>query len=137
MDPVTMAIIAAIAAGAGAGAKDVAAQVIVDGYQALKALLKRKFGDSSDAVKALDGLESKPESEGRKRTVSEELAAVKAADDPDLLKAAQTLIEQLKTQPGGERYIQQTAEGNYIAQAAQGSTAAVNISGNIPGRKDG
>jgi disulfide oxidoreductase YuzD len=85
MDPVTTAIIAAIAAGAGAGANGVAAKSIVDGYQALKALIKRKFGESSEVVKAVDGLENKPDSAGRKQTVSEELTAVKAADDIDVL----------------------------------------------------
>jgi len=136
MDRVTTAIIASIAAGAGAGAKDVVAKAIVDGYQALKSLIKRKFGESSDAVKALEELENKPDSAGRKQTVSEELAAVKAGDDPDLLTAAQALLEQIKAQPGGEHHIQQVAQGSYIAQAAQGSTATV-YTGNIPGRKDG
>jgi hypothetical protein len=126
MDPVTTAVLAAIAAGAGTGTKDIAARVIVDGYTALKALIKRKFGDGSDAVKALDGLESKPESEGRKQIVSEELAAVKAAADPDLVKAAQALLEQIKTQPGSGLHIQ-TAQGTGIAQADRGSIAEVKM----------
>jgi hypothetical protein len=128
VDPVTTAIIAAVAAGAEAGAKDVATKGVVDGYQALKSLIKRKFGDSSDAVKALAELESKPESDGRKRTVMEELASVKAVNDVDLRKAAQALLDQIKAQPGGERHIQ-IAEGTGIAQADRGSIATVNMYG--------
>jgi hypothetical protein len=140
MDPVTTAILAAIAAGAAKGGVEgvveSARKAIVKGYVVLKDLLREKFGAGSEVVKAVDGLENKPDSAGRKQTVSEELAAVKASDDPDLLKAAQALLEQIKAQPGGKHYIQQVAQGSYIAQAAQGSTAIVNTS-NIPGRKDG
>jgi hypothetical protein len=47
------------------------------------------------------------------------------------LKAAQALLEQIKTQPGGEGHIQM-AQGIGIAQTAQGSIATVTISGKSP-----
>jgi hypothetical protein len=140
MDPVTIAILAAITAGAAKGtveaAADAAAKPIVSGYAALKALLRRKFGSSSEVIEAVDKLEKAPGSTGRRQTLGEQLAAVKAADDPELLSAAQALLDQIKAQPGGERHLQM-AQGIGIAQADRGGTATVNVSGNIPGRKDG
>jgi hypothetical protein len=51
----------------------------------------RTLGLDSDAAKAVDALEAKPESDGRKGTLSEEITAAKADHDPDLLAAAQAL----------------------------------------------
>lgn len=128
MDPVTTAIVAAIIAGAGKGATEVAAKTILDGYAALKGLLKKKFGSGSEVIEAVDELEKKPDSAGRQQTIGEELAAVKAADDPELISAAQALLKQIKAQPDGERHLQ-VAQGTGIAQADRGGIATVKISG--------
>jgi hypothetical protein len=69
---VTNAIIAALSAGAAAGATDTAKSAIADGYQGLKSLIKKKFGDQSGVAKAIDRLEEKPDSGGRRQTVLEE-----------------------------------------------------------------
>ena len=53
--------------------------------------------------------------------------AAQAEQDPDIVKAAQELLDQLKAQPGGEQHVQQIASGNYIAQASHGGTASVNV----------
>jgi hypothetical protein len=126
MDPITTAIIAALAAGVTGGATKVGQQVIVDAYTALKGLLKKKFGEQSEVVKSVEGLESKPDSTARKELLKEEVTAVKADQDADILRAAQDLLEKIKTQPGGESHIQQ-ATGSYIAQADRNSTASVNV----------
>ena len=99
---------------------------IVEAYEALKAAIRNKLGIDSDADKAVAALEAKPESEGRKSTLKEELTAAKADQDPQILAAAQALLDKLKAQPGGEQIIQQ-ATGSYIAQASHGSSASVNI----------
>jgi len=126
MDPITTAIVAALAAGVAKSAGKLGEKVIVEAYEALKAAIRNKLGIESDAAKAVDALEAKPESAGRKGTLSEELTAAKADQDPQILAAAQALLDKLKAQPGGEQIIQQ-ATGSYIAQASQGSTASVNV----------
>ena len=126
MDPISTAIIAALTAGVTGGATKVGQQALVDAYAALKSLLKRKFGDHSDVVKSVEGLEAKPESAGRKETLKEEVATAKADQDPEIRQAAQNLLNQISTLPGGEQHIQQ-AIGSYIAQADRNSTASVNV----------
>jgi hypothetical protein len=124
MDPVTTAILAALAAGANSAAGDVAKKAIVDGYDGLKALLKRKFGNDSPVTKAVEDLEGEPESQGRGIVVAEKMKAVKATDDPAVLAAAQALLEQIKAQPGGADIIT-TVEGNYNAVVVGSGRATV------------
>ncbi len=126
MDPITTAIIAAIATGVTGGATKVGQQAIVDAYTSIKGLLKKKFGEQSEVVKSVEGLEAKPDSTARKDLLKEEVAAAKADQDSDIRKAAQDLLDKISTQPDGEKHIQQ-AIGSYIAQADRGSTASVNI----------
>ena len=126
MDPITAAIVAALTAGATAAGPKVAEKVIVEAYEGLKALLKRKFGGESQVVEAVQELEAKPDSQGRQTTLKEEVAAAMADQDPDLLQAAQAVLDQIAAQPGGQEHIQQ-AIGSYIAQADRGSTASVNV----------
>jgi hypothetical protein len=101
-------------------------KAIVDAYEALKTLLKTKFGHDSKVMKAVEELEGTPESEGRKATVQEEVTKVHADQDPDIQQAAQAVLNQINAQPFGVQHIQQ-AIGSYIAQADRGSTANVNI----------
>lgn len=126
MDPVTAAIIAGLSASAIAGVPKAAEQVIADAYAGLKALITRKFGGESDVAKAVAGLESKLDSAGRKETLGEEVKAARVDQDPEILKAAQALMDQIKAVPGGAQHIQ-NAVGSYIAQADRGGTASVNV----------
>jgi hypothetical protein len=126
MDPVTTAIIAALTAGATTGGTELVKKSVSDGYDGIKSLLKEKFGHNSEVVKAVTGLETKPGSEGRRSTLQEEIVAAKADQDPDVVKAAQAILGELKSQPGGAQIIQ-TATGTNIAQAASGGKASVRI----------
>ncbi|MEI8305691.1 MAG: hypothetical protein WCF99_01380 [Chloroflexales bacterium] len=126
MDPVTGAIVAALAAGVASSAGEVGKKIVVDAYDALKAAIRQKLGIESEVAKAVDALEKKPDSEGRKATLREEVETTQLHKDPEVLKLAETLLEQVKAQPGGAQIVQQ-ATGSYIAQAAQGSTASVNV----------
>jgi tetratricopeptide (TPR) repeat protein len=56
-DIVTNALVAAISAGAVAGATDTAKSAIANAYQGLKLFIKKKFGGDSDAGRAIDELE--------------------------------------------------------------------------------
>jgi hypothetical protein len=127
MEPVTTAILGAIAAGATAGLTDTAKKAIGDAYAGLKALLKRKFGGSSKVVEAVEKLEDDPESAGWKETVGKEAAKAGANQDQELIAAAEAVLAKLKELPASERQHIQSAIGSYIAQADRGGTAKVYI----------
>jgi hypothetical protein len=126
MDPISTAILAALSAGAVSGLTEVSKTAITDAYSKLKALLTKKFGGESDVVHAVNEVEAKPDSAGRKATLQEEVAAVKADQDQEVLHAAQALLQLLQASPEGGQHIQ-TAIGSYITQADRGSSASVNI----------
>ncbi|MGF6635238.1 hypothetical protein [Paraburkholderia sp. MM6662-R1] len=140
MDPVTTAIIAALSAGASNAIPEVAKKAIADGYDGLKALLKKKFGTDSDVLVAVEKLESKPDSAGRQQVMVEELSEAGVPADADLIGVATALLQQIKSQPGGVHHIQ-VAQGSNIAQASEGGTATVNVTGwrggNEESKKDG
>ena len=83
MDPISIAIIAAISAGLVKGVSTVGENVLVDAYEGLKSLIKRKFGQESDVAKAVDAVEAKPDSAGRQQTLSEEIVAAKADQEAE------------------------------------------------------
>ena len=134
MDPVTTAIIAALSTAASGATTEVAKQAISDSYEGLKGLLKNKFGGESDVAEAVDRLEDKPDANGRRQTVADEMRAVNAGADSDLLAAAQTLLDLIKGSPGGERHIQHV-QGNFNAVADRGSTASINVFGSAGKRE--
>lgn len=90
MEPVSI-IVAALAGGAAAGLKGVADKVVGDAYDALKALLGRRFGSVDTAP-----VEKKPESDGARAYVGEGLAEAGADADAEVLAAARRLIELLE-----------------------------------------
>ena len=120
------AIVAALSAGVATGAGKVVESAVVDAYQGLKAALRRKFGDDSGVVEAVDKLEQKPDSETRKALLQEEVEAAGVDRDPEVRKAAQDLLDRVEAQPSGEQHVQY-ARGSYIAQADRGSTAEVRV----------
>ena len=128
MDPITTAIVAALAAGVAASAKEVGQKVIVDAYDALKTTLKKRFGPDSDLAEAVETLEKKPESAGRQTTVQEEVAAAKAAGDPELQELAQALIEALKSTPEGEK-----AVGKYQVDVSGGQVGVIGDDARVEG----
>jgi hypothetical protein len=126
-DIVTNAIVAVLSTGTVTEATDTAKSAIADAYQGLKSLIKKKFGHNSEAAQAIEKVEAKPDSDGRKKTLAEELKAVNSASDPELVSAAQTLLDLIQALPQGEKHIQ-FAQGTGIAQADRGSTATVTMS---------
>lgn len=117
MDPITTGFMAAL----DAGILDSNNQESKAAYKALKKALHKKFGADSDLADALAGLEKKPDSVGRLEVLREEMAAVKADQEPELLAAAQALQEQisrfyrtasqpLQRPPRAEPFIGRTAE---------------------------
>ena len=92
MDPITSAIVAALSAGAVSGLTEASKMAVTDAYQTLKGLFTRKFGASSEVVQAIDHLEAKPESASRQETLREEMIAVNAEQDHEVLAAARQLL---------------------------------------------
>jgi Het-E N-terminal domain len=112
MDPITTAIVAALAG--------LSNTVVKDAYEGLKAMIVRKFGNESDLAKAVEHLEKKPDSPGRAQMVTEEMAAAKGEGDGELLAAARLLLEKIQSQPDGQARIQQTVTGNQNIFSATG-----------------
>jgi hypothetical protein len=122
MDPVTTAILAALASGGG----KVTEKLIVDAYEGLKSMIRRKVAGDSKVVEAITNLESEPDFGPHKMALEERIKGAKADQDPDIVKAAQTVLDQVNAQPEGAQHIQ-NAIGSYIVQADRGSTATVTV----------
>ena len=121
MDPITTAIVSALAS-------DLTKAAIKNSYNALKNALKKKFSSESDLVDAVEKLEKKPNSEGRKATLQEEVNNAKIDDDPEILQLAQDLLDQLKEQPGGQQVIAQTISNvKYAATSGTGTASIGNV----------
>jgi hypothetical protein len=89
MDAITAAIIGALA--------NLSTNAIKDSYEALKVALARKFGAKGDLPKAVESLEQKPDSAGRRETLKEEIANAKVDQDPEIAELARDLINKLSS----------------------------------------
>jgi hypothetical protein len=89
MDPITGAIVAALGT--------LAEPAVKDAYAALKAVIVRKFGREAEVTKAVETLEAKPESAGRRTALEEEIAAAALARDQEIVRLAQALAERAAT----------------------------------------
>jgi hypothetical protein len=109
MDPFITPIVAAIAAGATAGLKEEAAQVVKDAYAAVKSFLSMKYPKVN-----LGQIEEKPTSSARQAVLAEDLADSGADQDPELLR----LVEALAAVPTVGQILEQTitAKDHGIAQ---------------------
>lgn len=105
MDIVSTALITAVATGIASGVTDVGKQTIVDAYHSLKALLIQKFGANSEVVESVTHLEKKPGAPAREADVVDGAKAVNADQDPEVLAAAQTLLDALKELPEGQQVL--------------------------------
>jgi tetratricopeptide (TPR) repeat protein len=101
IDPITTAISAALDAGALSGLTQMSTTAIKDAYQALKGLLSKKFGARSNVVRAIAHLEARPESAGRQAGLAEEITAVQAEQDSEVLATATHLLTLVQPQQAG------------------------------------
>jgi hypothetical protein len=104
MDPIATAIGAALA--------NLGATAVKDAYTGLKALLVRKFGPDSKVAEAVEGVEARPESEARKTVLAEELAAARAGEDEEIVRAAGALAAAVEAHGGPAISVQQTVHGD-------------------------
>ena len=99
MDPnaIVSAIVTGIATGIATSTTDLASKrAIVDAYENLKSVIKRKFGDESKIAKAIRGCTDNPASEGRKIVLHEEVIDSQANQDLDVIKASQAILDLTK-----------------------------------------
>ena len=115
IEPISL-ILAALAAGAAAAAKDTAATAVKDDYEGLKALIKKKFAEQgkADSSTILDKYEQKPEkTKALLEDELEEAGLKELKEDDEIIKAAQEVMK--KEDPEGAK------EGKYN----------INISGGV------
>jgi hypothetical protein len=92
MDPITAAITAALTPTL----TDMTKSGIKDAYEGLKAVIRRKWGESAAISKAIAAVEDDPDSKAQATVLEEKVAAIKAADDPDVAQALHKLVQQMK-----------------------------------------
>lgn len=121
MDPISGAIIAAIAAGATEG-------LVSSAYQALTTALKKKGGKDSDLTEALEKLEQKPESKGWQEEVVNQVQLTNAPQDPELLILAEQLLTALEKTATGQR-----ALNKYNIQVDKGQVGVIGDRAHVEG----
>jgi hypothetical protein len=122
MDPITTAILAVLRMVGSEAVKS----GVRDAYDALKGVIRRKWGDTAPISKAVSALEEDPASKAQAAVLEEKVAAVKATDDPEVAQALRQLVEQMKTHGvGGEAVarIHFTMSGGVV----QGVAGAENV----------
>jgi hypothetical protein len=120
VDPVTL-VVAALAAGASAGATDAAAQGVKDAYAALKSLVARKAAGRPDEF-AVEEHAADPKA--YEAPVAKLVKESGAAADAEVLAAARRLLE--LADPKG------AAAGTYtITASGKRAVAAHTIHGNV------
>jgi hypothetical protein len=95
VDPITTAILACLPA--------LATDAVKSTHEGLKAVIRRKWGDTSPIAKAVTALEEDPTSKAQAAVLEEKVGAVKATEDSEVLQALHQLVEQMKAhRVGGE-----------------------------------
>lgn len=126
MDAETTIIVAAAAAHAG---KSLIGEVVKDAWKALKGFISRKAPDAAQAVEAL---EAKPDSEGRRLTVKEEIAGLR--DDAEfrgLLAALETALRKDKATSQTLDARIQIATGDFGIAGDVGTVIHGGVQGNV------
>jgi hypothetical protein len=89
-------------------------------------VIRRKWGENAPIRKAIVALEEDPKSKAQAGVLEEKVAAVKATDDPEIVKALHKLVEQMKTDGiGGEPVAK--IRFNMSGGIVQGVAAAENV----------
>lgn len=88
MDPISV-VVAAVALGASDGVSDTSKKLVSDTYEALRALISRKY---SSVTAEVEGLEGEPEEELRRALLTKKLSEAGASDDQELADRAQNVL---------------------------------------------
>jgi hypothetical protein len=122
MDPITAAILAVLPALAS----DMVKSGVKDAYEGLKAVIRRKWGESAPISKAIAAIEEDPSSKAQAAVLEEKVGAVKATDDAEVAQALRQLVEQMKAHSiGGEALAR--IQFNMSGGVVQGVAGAENV----------
>jgi hypothetical protein len=122
MDPITTTILAAL----GEIGSEVIKSGVQDAHDSLKAVVCRKWGETSRFSKAISALEEDPSSKAQTAVLEKKVAAVRATDDAEATEAPRQLVEQLKTHGiGGEAVAR--IQFNMSGVVVQGVAGAENV----------
>jgi hypothetical protein len=122
MDPITAAILAVLPALAS----DMVKSGVKDAYEGLKAVIRRKWGDTAPISKAIAAVEEDPNSKAQAAVLEEKVGAVKATEDAEVAQALRQLVEQMKTHGvGGEAVAK--IQFNMSGGVVQGVAGAENV----------
>lgn len=122
MDPITAAILAVLPALAS----DMVKSTVKDAYEGLKAVIRRKWGDTSPISHAISAMEADPNSRAQSAVLEEKVRAVKATEDAEVTQALRLLVEQMKTHGiGGEAVAR--IQFNMSGGVVQGVAGAENV----------
>jgi hypothetical protein len=105
MEPISI-IMAALAAGAAAGATEVASQAIKDAYEGLKALVLKRFEGKPVAEAAL--IEYERDTDTWEKPLQKSLVEAGAEKEQEIVEAAQKVLQLVQPQ--------QVAQGKYNVQ---------------------
>src|SRR5260370_7605736 len=106
MDPITIAIVAALTAGATSGLTEVAKTMVTDAYQGLKDMIKKKSGDKSTIITSIEVLEANPQPVGRQQTLNEEIVDPHLTQDQDIPQAAHISLSHITPEPPRAPHLQ-------------------------------
>lgn len=141
MDPITMALVAALSTGLVSGITKIGESLVGDTYNAIKTALSKRFGANGKVSQAVNGLESNPKSARAQEALSKSLAEKGADRDPELTSLAQKLIQtvnQINQQAGNQAI--QIGQGNtvsgVVAQSFQGTVYNVTQAPALPTAQD-
>lgn len=125
MDPLSL-IVAALVAGTTAAAKDTAGAAIRDSYHGLKVLLQKKLTGDPAAPVVLEEHEKDPDTFDA--PLRKKLAEAAVDQDPEILRAAELLLEQARAVPGASQVISQTISNvKYAATSGYGDATISTI----------
>ena len=79
MDPITTAVLASLPL--------LATDAVKSAYEGLKAVIRRKWGDTGAVTNAITAVEKDPESKAQAAVLEEKVGAVKATEDIEVLQA--------------------------------------------------
>ena len=124
MDPITTTILAAL----GVMGSEVIKSGVKDAYDNLKAVIRRKWGETAPISKAISAIEDDPTSKAQAAVLEEKVAAVKATEDAEVAQALCQLVEQMKTHGiGGDAVakIQFNMSGGVVQGVAGAGTVQI------------
>jgi hypothetical protein len=107
MDPISTAVLSAIAAGA----TQVAGTALNDAYKGLKGILRRRYGTSSRLYQTLRDVERNPDNDLSRAALVRLIQASPATRDRRILAATDEVIRVIQQSPDGDEIIASIQQG--------------------------